>query len=241
VPRRASMHDTAHAPRSGPTTLPNGNVCVMSRFRWSAQLPPILQARWIPYLTALAGCVALLAYWTRLGVTFYGTVEPFQDSSAYQQLYFNIIDAYRSLGYVAVLRMMRDPASTFAYSVLSIILSPVLPRAVLGLYIVMYSLVLVALMLMFHVVESLARSACKAFGFLFLVLSSAVFAQVIAASWISEWTCSPACYFWQPSAPSGCCSWNPTNIATGGSFSAPRLCWRCTARSLYPNCGQRYW
>jgi hypothetical protein len=119
VPRRASMHDTAHAPRSGPTTLPNGNVCVMSRFRWSAQLPPILQARWIPYLTALAGCVALLAYWTRLGVTFYGTVEPFQDSSAYQQLYFNIIDAYRSLGYVAVLRMMRDPASTFAYSVLS--------------------------------------------------------------------------------------------------------------------------
>jgi hypothetical protein len=55
VPRRASMHDAAHAPRSGPTTLPNGNVCVMSRFRWSAQLPPILQARWIPYANRARG------------------------------------------------------------------------------------------------------------------------------------------------------------------------------------------
>jgi cellulose synthase/poly-beta-1,6-N-acetylglucosamine synthase-like glycosyltransferase len=162
---RLRLHLAARLP---PASLP---------FR-SVTEPESPRARAACYVLLAFGLAAMLAYCAALGVTYYGKVEPFFDSAAYQSAYFGIIDSYREQGYVPTMHRIRAPATTFAYTLAGVLFAPFLPRSVLGLYAIMYGLALYALLVTVYAAEKLAASWLRALSFVLFVLSAAIFSHL---------------------------------------------------------------
>ncbi len=140
--------------------------------------PATPRARAVCYALLIVGLMTLFGFWSVLGVTFYGKVEPFFDSLSYQAAYFRVIDASREQGYVPVLQPIRAPSTTFSYTLFSALLAPLLPRSVLGLYAIMYGLAFFSLLATFYAAEKVASSWLKALAFMLFILSAAIFSSV---------------------------------------------------------------